>query len=106
MLAGALALPEPDGDHLDDAALEPAAEIGVWLNPRNGHNGVSLQRISVPPDRLVPGVGPDLNRGHIGLHRHAERDFRDAVFRKELALAFAGRAAVAAHCRDDERFGA
>ena len=54
------------------------------------------------PQLLVPMR----HGGHVGLDRHAERLFADAVLREQFALAFRRRAAVTAHRRDDERLRA
>src|SRR5207244_472747 len=104
MLSGPVALAESDDDHLGDAALEPAAEIGVRLDARDSQDGVGFESIFIPPDRLVPGVDADLDGGHVGLDRDAEFRLADAVLCEQFALALGSCAAVRSHGGDDERF--
>ena len=66
-------------------------------------DGVGLQGVLVPPDRLAPAIGADVHRGHVGLDRHAQGLLADAVLGEQIALALGGGAAVAAHRGDDER---
>src|SRR5262249_7655126 len=101
-----LALAQADHQHLEDAALEAAAKIGVRLDARDGHHRVGFEGVFVPPDRLAPAVAADLPTGHVRFHGHAEVVLADAVLGEQLPLPFTRRAAVAAHRGDDERLRA
>src|SRR5205814_3140950 len=76
------------------------------LDARHGHDGVGLQGILAPPDRLAPRVDADLHGRHVGLDRDAQLLLTDAVLGEQLSLSLGGGAAVAAHGGDDEGAGA
>ena len=106
VLIGAVPFAQPDDEHLEDAALEVAAEVGVRLDPCDRHESVGGEGVAVVPDRFAPAVGADLHGVHVGLHRHPEVGFVDLIMRQQIALAFGCGTAVGAHRRDDERFRA
>ena len=106
MLRRAVAFAQADDQHLGDAALDLAAEIGVRLDARYGHDGVRLPGVLVPVDRLAPAVRAELDGDHVGLDGDAQGFFADAVLPQQFALTFGRAAAVAAHGGDDERLGA
>ena len=60
MLRRPVALAQADHQHLDDAALVAAAKVGVRLDARNGDDGVGLQGVLVPENRLAPAIRADL----------------------------------------------
>ena len=95
-------LPKSDGHHLQDARLVGPAEVGVRLDPVEQDDPVGLVGVPVEVDREADRVGPEDHRVHLGPDFHAHLGFGDPVAGQELALAFGGRAAVAAHRGDDE----
>src|SRR5437660_171350 len=56
MLRGAVPLAEADAQHLDYAALIPAAEVRVCFDTGQGDNVVSLESVAIPVDRFTPAI--------------------------------------------------
>ncbi len=106
VLCRPVALAQSDDEHLADSALERAAEVGVGLDARNRDDVVGRQCVLVPEHRLAPAVGADTLGFHLRFDRYAKGALGDAVLREQFPLAFRSGAAVAAHRRHDERFGA
>ena len=102
-LLGPLALAQADGEHLQQAALVPAGERGVRLDPVEQDDPVGLEGVPVEVDRQAEAVGAEDGRFHLGPDRAAERRLGDAELGEQRPLPFGRPAAVAAHRRDDER---
>jgi len=99
----ALVFAQADRAHLRQTALQRAFEVGVRLHPVQQEHAVGLP--AGLADKRLDTLGSRAEAACV--HRVADRDTEvlggDPVVREQIALPFGGRAAVAAHRRDDER---
>ena len=103
MLRSPLPLAKAYGQHLDDAAFVSAPEIGVWLDPRQGHHHIGCQSIGIPMHRFAEGSAANHGAGHIGLHRHTQIRLGNAILGQQVTLALGIRPTMASHGCDNER---
>ena len=104
---GALLLAQADGDHLQQAALDLAGEVGVRLDPVDRHDQVRvLERVAVHEDRHAGSDLTELDGLHARTDLAADRLRGDAVGGEHLELALGGGTAMAAHGGHDEHLGA
>ena len=96
-------LAEADGHHFHDAALKGPAERRVRLDAAVDDDAVRLGRVFVDEHVHAVGVDTDLLDLHGREDRAADGLLRHAVAGEHGALTLGGRAAVTAHCRNDER---
>ena len=97
-------LAHADDDHLEDAALDGAADVRVGLDAADGNDPVRLRRIAVDPRReAVRLCDADLYRLHARADGRAGIFLGNAEIGENFLLSLGLRACVAAHGRDDER---
>src|SRR5581483_3031564 len=106
VLGGSLTFAKAYCQHLDNAALMAAAEIGVWLDPGDRDHGIGFPGVLIPIDGLPPTVGTDLDGGHVGSDRDAQIVLGYAVRAEKLPLSLGRAAAMATHGSNNERLGA
>ena len=100
--SGALALAQSDGHHLEHAAFDATAQIGMGLHPVHYHNPVGLPRKAVGENGKSVGSCSHLKR----LDRRA--DFRaharlgDSIVSQNLPLALGRSAPMTAHGGENE----
>ena len=97
-------LAHADDDHLEDAALDGAADVRVGLDAADGNDPVRLRRIAVDPRREAVRLrNADLHRLHARADGRAGIFLGNAEIGENFLLSLGLRACVAAHGRDDER---
>ena len=102
-LGRALPFPQADGQHLQQAALVPAGERGVGLDPVEEDDPVGVEGVLVEVDGQAERVLAQDHGVHLGRGRGSRPWPRSRPARPGAALAVGGSAAVRAHGRDDER---
>ena len=103
----ALLLAQADGEHLHEPALHGPREASVGLDAVHGDDEVgALECVAIDEDGDAGQDLAEVDRLHRRSDLAAHRLGRDAVAGEHLELAGRGRAAMAAHGRDDEDLGA
>ena len=95
-------LAQADRHDFAETALVVGAERSVGLDTIDGNDGVGLGRVPVPEDRHIARFA-DLF--HFQAAVNGDAQFGHAIADENCALAFGGAAAVAAHRRNEKRFG-
>ena len=98
---------QADRHHLEQPALVLSLEVRVGLDLVVNYDPVCLCRNAVTADRCMSPVIqlPDLYDIHTCSYRYADILLSDPIAREDFQIAFCRPSAVAAHSRNDERFG-
>ena len=115
---------QADGEHLQQSAFDRAGETGMGLHAIADHHVIGLEGEAIEVDGKVVagpairrkgdsifaetkiGTVPDDDRFDVGTDGAADVPLGDAERLDELPLTVGRAAAVAAHCRHDERLRA
>ena len=97
VMLGAMVFAEADGHHLEQTALDGAAEIGVRFHPVDDADVIRLGGILVEPHRDAVGRLAELHHFHGGAERHTHALLGDAVVAQHIELPIGCAAAMAAH---------
>src|SRR5918994_1646617 len=96
-------LSEPDGGHLNEAALYGGAEVSVGFDPVDENHVVGLGGYSVHVYGYLTLRLPELHDLHRGAYRRPAELFRDAQRLEDLDLPLCRSPTVAPHRRHDKR---
>jgi hypothetical protein len=103
---GADRFPQSDCSHLENAALDPAGEIGVRLYTPGDDDGVGVRCLGVAIDRHAAGCRSDRDDVHLGADGRTDARFGNSQTGEHLALPGARTTAMRAHRGDEKRLGA
>ena len=92
--------------HFAQSALVGSAKAGVWFDPVDGDNEISPISDFVTIDGSVVFQRAYLNHIHRRFNRHPVCCFGVTIFSQNTFLTLSTSAAVAPHCRENERLGA
>ena len=102
-LSGAALLAGANHEHLHQAALDGAVEVGVGLDAIHHDHAVGLNQIARQPDRRAETALCRRHRLHGGDDRRPDGLLGDAQSRKSLRLSGGRRPSMAAHAGHHER---
>ena len=100
---GTFPLPEADGHHLVDTALEGTFEVRVPFHPAAQHDAVALEGPAVHRHGDSFRSRANMHDLQRAFHGHSHGGLVDAVVRQHIRLPLRCGSPMAAHDRDDKR---